>query len=73
MYLDDVGLNVNEPGSLEVVADENIFRRLHSLRDSHPELNFFLGGWHTNKVMCIALIKIFSNYGIFKLAELLGV
>lgn len=32
-----------------------------------------LGGWHTSKNMCITIISIFSGYGIFNLASILGV
>lgn len=71
MYADDVGIENNN--HIDIVADESIFRRLVSLRDTHPEMRFILGGWHTNKCMCAALIRIFSGYGIFNLARVLGV
>ncbi|CAG8653346.1 4954_t:CDS:2, partial [Ambispora gerdemannii] len=71
MYIDDVSINITK--NIDLVADEAIFRRLVSLKETHPEFRLLLGGWHTSKCMSITLIAIFSGYGIFNLAAILGV
>ncbi|RHZ51571.1 hypothetical protein Glove_476g74 [Diversispora epigaea] len=71
MYKNDLKLKDDE--YIDVVADEAIFRRLIKLMDKWPQLRPILGQWHTSKDMCSALIVLFSSYGIFDLASLLGV
>ena len=71
MYFNDVG--IDSLGHIDLAADEAIFRRLVSLHETHPEIRPLLGAWHTNKSMCTTLIAIFSGYGIFKFAAVLGV
>ncbi|RGB43544.1 hypothetical protein C1646_749560 [Rhizophagus diaphanus] len=57
----------------DVVADEAIFRRIIKLTDQWPYLRPIIGQWHTSKDMCSILIVLFSSYGIFDLANSLGV
>ncbi|CAB4434457.1 unnamed protein product [Rhizophagus irregularis] len=65
--------NSDEEQYLDVVADEAIFRRIIKLTDQWPYLRPILGQWHTSKDMCSVLIVLFSSYGIFDLANSLGV
>jgi hypothetical protein len=71
MYYKDYG--IKEDDYLDIVADESIFSRLIKYRRQHPNLRPLLGQWHTSKDMCSVLITIFSSYGIFDLATILGV
>ncbi|RHZ56362.1 hypothetical protein Glove_402g38 [Diversispora epigaea] len=71
-----------EPGG-NPSSDEGIFESIQiykndlKLKDDEyidvPQLRPILGQWHTSKDMCSALIVLFSSYGIFDLASLLGV
>ncbi|PKY16092.1 hypothetical protein RhiirB3_381466 [Rhizophagus irregularis] len=71
MYKRDLELTPEQ--YLDVVADEAIFRRIIKQKDNWPQLHPILGQWHTSKDMCSVLIVLFSSYGIFDLANFLGV
>ncbi|GBC15515.1 hypothetical protein GLOIN_2v1762817 [Rhizophagus irregularis DAOM 181602=DAOM 197198] len=71
MYKKDFELTSEQ--YLDVVADEAIFRRIIKLTDQWPYLRPILRQWHTSKDMCSVLIILFSSYGIFDLANSLGV
>jgi hypothetical protein len=71
MYKKD--LNLESEDYLDIVADEAIFRRMIKQMDQLPQLRPILGQWHTSKDMCSVLIVLFSSYGIFDLADWLGV
>ncbi|CAB5180534.1 unnamed protein product [Rhizophagus irregularis] len=71
MYLTEIGMENN--GNINVVADEAIFRRGISYCKTNQKTKMILGQWHTNKDMIMTLITIFSGYGIFNMAEILGV
>ncbi|PKY62807.1 hypothetical protein RhiirA4_529111, partial [Rhizophagus irregularis] len=71
MYLTEIGMENN--GNINVVADEAIFRRGISYCKTNQKTKMILGQWHTNKDMMMTLITIFSGYGIFNMAGILGV
>ncbi|GET66811.1 hypothetical protein GLOIN_2v1768552 [Rhizophagus irregularis DAOM 181602=DAOM 197198] len=71
MYKNEIGMENNE--YINVVADEAIFRRGISYCKTNQKTKMILGQWHTNKDMMMALITIFSGYGIFNMAGILGV
>jgi hypothetical protein len=68
MYLNEIGTE-----NINVAADEAIFRRGISYCKINKKTKMILGQWHTNKDMMMALITIFSGYGIFNMAGILGV
>ncbi|UZN99537.1 uncharacterized protein OCT59_000804 [Rhizophagus irregularis] len=70
MYLTEIGMENN--GNINVVADEAIFRRGISYCKTNQKTKMILGQWHTNKDMMMTLITIFSGYGIFNMAGILG-
>ncbi|GET58741.1 hypothetical protein GLOIN_2v1478984 [Rhizophagus irregularis DAOM 181602=DAOM 197198] len=70
MYKNEIGMENNE--YINVVADEAIFRRGISYCKTNQKTKMILGQWHTNKDMMMALITIFSGYGIFNMAGILG-
>jgi len=65
--------DVEGAGCIDVAADEAIFRRLLQTNMNNKHIRLLLGAWHTSKAMAATLIAIFSGYGIFKLASVLGV
>ncbi|GES82488.1 hypothetical protein GLOIN_2v1829825 [Rhizophagus clarus] len=71
MYANEIG--IENDGYINVVADEAIFRRDISFCKSNNKTKIILDQWHTNKDMMSALITIFSGYGIFNMAGILGV
>ncbi|CAB5208870.1 unnamed protein product [Rhizophagus irregularis] len=71
MYKNEIGMENNE--YINVVADEAIFRRGISYCKTNQKTKMILGQWHTNKDIMMALITIFSGYGIFNMAGILGV
>ncbi|RHZ63144.1 hypothetical protein Glove_332g15 [Diversispora epigaea] len=71
MYEKDFSLNGNQ--YLDISGDEVIFRRLIKLIENWPNLRPLLGQWHLSKDMISVLITLFSSYGIFDLALVLGV
>ncbi|RHZ75424.1 hypothetical protein Glove_214g53 [Diversispora epigaea] len=71
MYIVDLSLKNNK--YIDICADEAIFRRLLHYRELNSFVRPILGAWHTNKDMCSVLLAIFSSYGIFDLAIVLGV
>ncbi|GBC44445.1 uncharacterized protein OCT59_014491 [Rhizophagus irregularis] len=71
MYKNEIGMENNE--YINVVADEAIFRRGISYCKTNQKTKMILGQWHTNKDMMMALITIFSGYGIFNMAGILGI
>ena len=70
-YIED--LKLVEKETVEICCDEAIFRRVIKLHQKNSRIRPFLGQWHTSKDMCSALLTIFSSYGIYNLAAMLGV
>ncbi|RIB23275.1 hypothetical protein C2G38_2171759 [Gigaspora rosea] len=71
MFLEDFGYT--EDGTLNVVCDEAIYRRMKDYKNNEQTVHCILGQWRTNKAMCSALIAAFSGYGLFGLAKQLGI
>ncbi|RHZ83701.1 hypothetical protein Glove_88g137 [Diversispora epigaea] len=71
MYKKDFELESND--YLDVVGDQAVFQRLFKQRKQWSNLCPLLGQWHISKDMCSVLIVLFSSYGIFDLAKVLGV
>ena len=71
MYRDELPHGCDE--RLYIACDQAIFGRLTSYKETHSDVRLLLGQWHTSKDMCSTLITIFSGYGIFNLAAVLGV
>jgi hypothetical protein len=71
MYFKD--LELSENNYIDIVADESIFQRVIQYKDNNAHVRPILGQWHLNKDMCSILITIFSSYGIFEMASILGV
>uniref|UniRef100_U9V7M7 Uncharacterized protein n=1 Tax=Rhizophagus irregularis (strain DAOM 181602 / DAOM 197198 / MUCL 43194) TaxID=747089 RepID=U9V7M7_RHIID len=71
MYKNEIGIGNNN--YINVVADEAIFRRGISFCKTNNKIKMILGQWHTSKDMMSTLITIFSGYGIFNMAGILGV
>ena len=70
-YIKDLELVENQP--VEICCDEAIFRRVIKLHQKNSRIKPLLGQWHTSKDMCSTLLTIFSSYGIYNLAAMLGV
>jgi len=70
-YFEDLNLNNNK--SIEICCDEAIFRRVIKLHEINTNIRPLLGQWHTSKDMCSVLLNLFSSYGIYNLAAILGV
>jgi hypothetical protein len=68
-------VGIENTGCLDIAADEAIFRRLILYKENNNNkiVRPLLGQWHTSRDMCIALINIFSGYGIANIAAKLGV
>jgi hypothetical protein len=62
---------LREDETLLVVADEGIWRRL--ARHPIPRVLPILGAWHANAVVMRAAIVAFSGFGLFQMAQVLGV
>ncbi|PKB95703.1 hypothetical protein RhiirA5_473961 [Rhizophagus irregularis] len=71
MYENEISIGNND--YINVVADEAIFRRGISFCKTNNKIKMILGQWHTSKDMMSTLITIFSGYGIFNMAGILGV
>ncbi|PKY26951.1 hypothetical protein RhiirB3_477345 [Rhizophagus irregularis] len=71
MYENEISIGNNN--YINVVADEAIFRRGISFCKTNNKIKMILGQWHTSKDMMSTLITIFSGYGIFNMAGILGV
>ncbi|GES85476.1 hypothetical protein GLOIN_2v1768552 [Rhizophagus clarus] len=71
MYINKI--RIESDGYINVVADKAIFRRSISFCKSKNKIKMILGQWHTNKDIMSALITIFSHYGIFNMAGILGI
>jgi hypothetical protein len=70
-YFNDLQLGDNS--KIEVVCDEAIFRRVLKYYQNNPKIRPLLGQWHCSKDMCSVLLTIFSGYGIYNMAAVLGV
>lgn len=70
-YFND--LKINNNSKIEVVGDEAIFRRILKYYQNNSRIRPLLGQWHTSKDMCSVLLTIFSGYGIYNMAAVLGV
>ncbi|RHZ90049.1 hypothetical protein Glove_8g125 [Diversispora epigaea] len=70
-YFND--LKINNNSKIEVVEDEAIFRRILKYYQNNSRIRPLLGQWHTSKDMCSVLLTIFSGYGIYNIAAVLGV
>ena len=73
LYYEDVG--ITNTGCLDIACDEAIFHWLILYKEKNNDkiVRSLLGQWHTSRNMCIALINIFSGYGIANIAAKLGV
>ncbi|EXX62501.1 uncharacterized protein OCT59_003769 [Rhizophagus irregularis] len=71
MYENKISIGNND--YINVVADEAIFRRGISFCKTNNKIKMILGQWHTSKDIMSTLITIFSGYGIFNMAGILGV
>jgi hypothetical protein len=71
MYTNEIGIENNS--YINVVANEAIFRHGISFCKTNNKTKMILEQWHTNKDMMSALITIFSGYGLFNMAGILGV
>ncbi|PKK58017.1 hypothetical protein RhiirC2_796988 [Rhizophagus irregularis] len=71
MYENEISIGNND--YINVVADEAIFRRGISFCKTNNKIKMILGQWHTSKDIMSTLITIFSGYGIFNMAGILGV
>ncbi|RHZ50930.1 hypothetical protein Glove_487g10 [Diversispora epigaea] len=70
-YFND--LKINNNSKIEVVGDEAIFRRILKYYQNNSRIRPLLGQWHKSKDMCSVLLTIFSGYGIYNMAAVLGV
>ncbi|GBB91265.1 hypothetical protein RclHR1_18430005 [Rhizophagus clarus] len=71
MYKKEFSLNDDE--YLNICADEAIFRRLIKSRTKWKKIRPILGQWHMFREILGVLLTIFSSYGIFYLATVIGV
>ncbi|PKC14537.1 hypothetical protein RhiirA5_371383 [Rhizophagus irregularis] len=71
MYENEISIGNND--YINVAADEAIFRHGISYCKANNKTKMILGQWHTSKDMMSMLITIFSGYGIFNIAGILGV
>jgi len=70
-YFDD--LQIDDDLGIEVVCDKALFRRVLKSYQNNSKIRPLLGQWHTSKDMCSVLLTIFSGYGIYNMAAILGV
>uniref|UniRef100_U9T453 Uncharacterized protein n=1 Tax=Rhizophagus irregularis (strain DAOM 181602 / DAOM 197198 / MUCL 43194) TaxID=747089 RepID=U9T453_RHIID len=71
MYENEISIGNND--YINVAADEAIFRHGISYCKANNKTKMILRQWHTSKDMMSMLITIFSGYGIFNIAGILGV
>jgi len=73
LYYEDV--RITNTSCLNIACDEAIFCQLilYKEKNNNKIVRPLLGQWHTSHNMCIALINIFSGYGIANIAAKLGV
>jgi hypothetical protein len=68
-----IDLNINNDENINVYCDKAIFRRVMQYHSINSKVWPLLSQWYTSKDMCSVLLVIFSSYGIYNLAVLLGV